>query len=282
MEGLLTNSKLDERNKVIMEEFAKAQDSDYNRIKFLMFSIILTRSSDSDFLQKTFDKFPNLAKDKISMNELKNIIREFKISPMEDIEDIFKPDCEIYLIHLYLLMSKKPDLNIIKKLHLNQNNPFNSFDNILETYIIGCQEKSFFGNRCDSDIFLYLYKPEYITETIMIYYCTVWDADATILQLIFNNKNKEKNFIIAEKQKWTYLHIMIWNGTWGSVTDDTKKQFDCYKVLVTDENKLMQDYEGKTPFDLYKEIYGSKLNSSIQSLLEHTSLSQITQSVSTL
>ena len=114
----------------------------------------------------------------------------------------------------------------------------------------------------------------------MIYYCTVWDADATILQLIFNNKNKEKNFIIAEKQKWTYLHIMIWNGTWGSVTDDTKKQFDCYKVLVTDENKLMQDYEGKTPFDLYKEIYGSKLNSSIQSLLEPISLQQITQSVS--
>ena len=112
MEALLMNMELDKINKVIMEEFAKAQDSDYNRIKFLMFSTILTRCSDSVFLQQNLDKFPMMTLDKISINELKNIIGEFKISAMENIEDIFKPDCEIHLIHLYLLMSKKPDLNM--------------------------------------------------------------------------------------------------------------------------------------------------------------------------
>ena len=112
-----------------------------------------------------------------------------------------------------------------------------------------------------------LYKPEYITESIVSYYCTVTDADASIFELIFSNKHQEKNKIISNSSGWTYLHAVIWNGSWGDSCEKTQ-QLNCYKQLVTDQNIKITDNDGKTPYDLYKEIYSGELDKSIISLLK--------------
>jgi len=245
------------------------KELDYRQTKNLIFIMIATQQlTDPVFLQTILEEFPQLAKDSLSIEELKNLfvdISSISDTNKKDIQKLFKPDSKICLIHLYLFITKKKKFDIIKQLQFNDNNPFFEDINILEFYILLCLQ-SYFLHFCDSNIFKYLYKPEYITDTVKIYYCRMTDTDASILELIFSDNTEEKNRIVGEKENWTYLHVLIWNSSWDG-PDEKKIQYDCYKQLVTDENKKIKDYEGRTVFDLYKEIYSYKIDPSIESLL---------------
>ncbi len=268
---LSVKGKLDQMGHIIIKEFHKVKETEYDRIKNLTFILVLTqRFTNYLFLQKILKKFPQLASDSISIEELKKLVNEFNIPEMEeeDLKEVFKPNCKINLIHVYLMISKEPNLSIIKQLKFD-NNPFIIFSNILETYIGGCANNSYLLNHCNSDIFMYLYKPEYVTDTIKNYYCTIADADSSILKLLFTNKN-DKNKIVSEEENWTFLHVLIWNGSWGG-DDEKLKIFNCYQQLVTEENKKIKDNDNRTPLDLYKYVYSnstkSKEDLAIESLL---------------
>ena len=112
-------------------------------------------------------------------------------------------------------------------------------------------------------IFKYLYKPEYITDIIRTFYCKIADADPTIIKLVYSDD--DKNIIVSESYNWTYLHVLIWNGSWDGKDQD---EYECFKYLATKDNILIKDSDGKTPLDLYLDTCSDKINTSIKELLK--------------
>ena len=93
---LSIKGKLDQMCNIIIKEFDKVKETDYNRIKNLTFILVLTqRFTDYLFLQKILKKFPQLASDSLSVEELKELVNEFNIPEMEEIEELFKPNCKL-------------------------------------------------------------------------------------------------------------------------------------------------------------------------------------------